>query len=398
MSETTEHPPLDDIWMRIPARLNQERSIQSALDAVAEDIARLVPFTHADLCLFDTPGWVVSYEVGISTYWSDRRTRLDCSPVRDVLIGKFPHMLADNAMKDLRQTFVGACCEPIFIHGLRSRVHVPLYGMGHVIGTLNISHHEANRYTLATVVLAARLAGLLAPAFQSLHIDANLRQMRRIRTETQAREEGLRRGSLQLTQALEQEHQRIGMDLHDQTLADLTRLLRELEGEGAPPSREVLGQRLAHCIDDLRNIIETASPKLLDLFGFVHAVRDHLERAAESDGLEVDIIDATDGAPDQLPSTVRTALYRIVQEAINNAARHARAERIWVNVMRDFGGALWVTVKDNGRGLGCGHARSCGMEHMRTRARLIAAELDVFDEEGTCVSITLRPHEPEVQT
>ncbi|WP_189444388.1 GAF domain-containing sensor histidine kinase [Salinicola rhizosphaerae] len=393
MSETAEHSAAEEVWVRVPALLCRERTIQSALDAIAGDIARIVPYTHADLCLFDTPGWVVSHEVGISTYWSERRTRLDCSPVRDVLTGALPYMLTDNAMNDPRQTFDGACCEPIYRHELRSRVHVPLYGMGRVIGTFNISHHEANRYASTTLELATRLSGLLAPAFQALHIDASLCRMQRTRAETQAREEGLRRGSLQLTQTLEQERQRIGMDLHDQTLAELTRLLREVDGSDLPLSREMLVERLANCIDDLRGIIETASPKLLDLFGFTHAVRDHLERAAESDGLQVDITDTTEGAPDQLPSTVRTALYRIVQEAINNAARHARAGRIWVNVMRNFGGALWITVRDDGCGLDRGnyreHSRSCGLDHMRTRARLIAAELDVFDEAGTCVSITL---------
>ncbi|WP_110686218.1 GAF domain-containing sensor histidine kinase [Salinicola aestuarinus] len=397
MSEIAAPLSPEAILMRIPARLNQQVSIQSALDAVAEDIAQLIPFTHADICLFDTPAWVASYEVGISTYWSERRTRLDCSPVRDVLTGKLPFMLSENAMEDPRQTFSNACSDPIFRHGLRSRVHVPLYGMGSVLGTLNLSHDVAGRYAHATVTLAQRLASVLAPGFQALQLRASLQQMSRTRAETQAREEGLRRGSLELTQALEQERQRIGMDLHDQTLADLTRLLRELQGDGPPPASEWLAEQLEDCIDDLRGIIETTSPRLLDLFGFTHAIRVHLERAAERDRLQVDIIDETQGAPDQLPPTVRTALYRIVQEAINNAARHACAGRIWVNVRRNAQAALWLTVRDDGRGLGGGHPRACGIEHMRTRARLIAAELDIFDDAGTCVSMTLPPLPLEVR-
>ncbi|WP_204352855.1 GAF domain-containing sensor histidine kinase [Salinicola peritrichatus] len=396
-------PPSDEqmrekVLMRIPALLAEQCEIQAALEAMTEQLGQFIPFTHADVCLLDTPGWAVSYEVGISTYWSERRTRVDCAPIRDVLQGTTRLMVSGDAVTDPRQIFPGACNEPILQHHLRSRISVALYSMGQVIGALSISHRDAERYDTACVALVCRLAELVAPTFLALHIAGNLRQISRIRAENHAREEGLRQGSLQLTQALEWERQRIGMDLHDQTLADLTRLRRELESGEAPPSREMLDQRLARCIDDLRCIIDMTAPKLLELFGFLHAVRDHLERATEGDGIDIEIVDTTDGAPDRLAETTRTALYRIVQEAINNATRHAHAERIEVRVAHDPSGALHIVVHDNGRGLCGARGRQSGMLHMRTRAQLIGAELDIFDQDGTCVAITLRCDEGGAKT
>merc|ERR1711969_87227 len=157
---------------------------------------------------------------------------------------------------------------------------------------------------------------MLSPYFHALRTAERAQQAALVRAEAQARKEGLRQGALELTQALEQERQRIGMDLHDQTLADLSRLLREGTSEGPPPRRDVLAGQLSDCIRDLRRIIDTAVPTLLELFGFAHAVRVHLERAVGDGAAEIEVIDRTEGAPDGLDATTRTALYRITQEAI----------------------------------------------------------------------------------
>lgn len=380
----------DDPFLRISAHLAGEVEPRAALAAVAVEIAEVIPFTHADICLHDSPGWVVSYEVGIQTRWSRTRTRVQYSPVRDLLTGKTDVMLTANAMEDPRYTYPGACCEPIINHELRSRVNVPMKVMGKVIGTLNISHGIEGLYRQDTVARAQILANVLAPYFHALHAFEKEQQAVRVRAEAQAREEGLRQGALELTQALERERQRIGMDLHDQTLADLTRLLRDVSGDAPLPERAELAGRITDCIDDLRRIIETAVPTLLDLFGFAHAVRVHLERAVGTAPVRIDVEDTTDGAPDRLDPTTRTALFRIVQEAVNNAARHAGASQILVRIGRDAADAgLCVTVADNGRGLMPDEGRHSGIAHMRTRADLIGAELDILTDGGTCVALTV---------
>lgn len=381
-------PPRNDVFLRISAHLAQRTDIASALEAVAEEIAEVIPFTHTDLCLVDRPGWLASYEVGIRTRWSRARTRVEASPIRDLLTGKCSHMLCDNAMEDPRQTFEGACSEPIFNHKLRSRVHVLMKVMGQTIGTLNISHETPGLYDADTVARAQHIADALSPYFHALHTAEQAQRATQFGEEARAREEGLRQGALELTQTLEQEQQRIGMDLHDQTLADLTRLLRDINNENAPGKAE-MAHRISQTISDLRRIIDTAVPTLLELFGFAHAVQVHLERAIGDESIDFSVTDQTGGAPDRLESTARTALFRIAQEAINNAVRHSGATKIDVSVEPLFPQGLVMTIRDDGCGIPKPLPRQSGLANIRTRARLISARLDVLGETGTTLRITL---------
>ncbi len=388
MPSTLAAPARGNVFLRISTHLAERTDIASALEAVADEIAEVIPFTHADLCLIDQPGWLSSYEVGIQTRWSRARTRVDVSPIRDLIEGRCDHMLCRDAMQDARQTYPGACSEPIFNHELRSRVHVLMKVMGQPIGTLNISHSTPALYDRETVQRAQHVADVLSPYFHALHTAKLAERAAQVGQEAQAREEGLRRGALRLTQTLEQERQRIGMDLHDQTLADLTRLLREVDA-GTPLDREALAERISETIGDLRRIIDTAVPTLLELFGFIHAVRVHLERAVGSQPIQVEVTDRTGGAADRLDPTVRTALFRIAQEAINNAARHSGARRIAVGLEPMPQGGLAMTVRDDGRGVPALPARDSGLAHMRTRARLIAAELDISNDAGCTLRVLL---------
>lgn len=386
-------PEVDAAFRRIAANLAHEVEIGAALGAISADLFQIIPFTHADICLLDRPGWVVSHEIGIRTRWSRRRTRVGVSPVRDVLLQRCPSMLTANAMEDPRYVFPGACCAPILDHHLRARINVPLRVMGEIIGTLNLSHMTEGHYDRSDLDLAGDLANLLAPFFHALHSAERASQAARQRARAQERAEALRRGALQLTQALERERQRIGMDLHDQTLADLTRLLRELTHD-APLDRARLARAVSDTIGDLRAIIDTAVPTLLDLFGFTHAVRAYLDRAVEGGPVAVAVTDGTNGAADRLAPTARTALFRIVQEAVNNAARHAQARRIEVRIEPEPCGGLRVTIRDDGRGLPAEMTRRSGLSHLQTRAELIGAELEVVSTGGTCVTVSLPPVQP----
>ncbi len=388
MSEVDLAPRRSDVFLRISAHLAQRTDIASALEAIADEIAEVIPFTHADLCLIDRPGWLASYEVGIRTRWSRARTRVEASPIRDLLTGRCTYMLCDDAMQDPRQTFRGACSEPIFNHSLRSRVHVLMKVMGQTIGSLNISHATPALYTSDTVARAQHVADALSPYFHALHTAELAHRATQFGEEARAREEGLRRGALELTQALEQQQQRIGMDLHDQTLADLTRLLRDVNKEDTPDSAE-LARRISETISDLRRIIDTAVPTLLELFGFAHAVQVHLERAVGVEPIAFAVTDQTEGAPDRLETTARTALFRIAQEAINNAVRHSGATKISVRLETLTPSGLVMTIRDNGCGIPKAPPRQSGLANIRTRARLISAQLDVLGENGTTLRVTL---------
>ena len=133
---------------------------------------------------------------------------------------------------------------------------------------------------------------------------------------------------------------------------------------------------------------------MLHLFGFAEAVENHLERAVRDSvpppsGV---LVDETDGAIDRLQGPIAVTLFRIVQEAVNNAVSHAGARRI-VMRLSAARGQIVLTVTDDGRGLG-GARRQDGMgiDNMRTRARLIGARFGLGagpGGSGTTVRVAL---------
>lgn len=387
--------PLLPHLFRISRALAGRLDFLSAIQSVAQEIGRFLPYDHLDLCLLRHDGTLsAAYETGIETAWGRSEiASLHHSPIRDLLSGRTEHMLTADAMTDPRFHFPGAFVAPILDHRLRARVHVPLVVGREIIGALSISSQAAGRYGLGDVAAARYVADLISPYVFALREGERSRQADIVEAEARAREEGLRRGARELTQALEQERQRIGMDLHDQTLADLSRLMRDLsrpDALAAGLDLDAVLARLDDCVADLRRIIDTAVPTILDMFGFAHAVRVHLERAA-GPGVRIEVRDDSQGAPDALDPVARIALFRIVQEAINNAGRHARASRIDVRIAA--ASRLRVTVADDGCGLAEDIRRSRkkgGLSHMRTRAQLVGARLSVRSgRTGTSVSVSL---------
>jgi signal transduction histidine kinase len=311
-------------------------------------------------------------------------------------MGEVDHMIAADACVDPRFSPSIPAHRPIYDHQLRSRLHLPMRVHGALIGTLSCSLHAAGRYGPADVRNARYVAEMLSPYLFALRASDQARQSAIVEAEARAREEGLRAGALRLTEALEQERQRIGMDLHDQTLADLTRLARRLErlqGSEAPdltPVTDGLHQAMGH----LRQIIEAAKPSVLHLFGFAQAVENQLDRAIRDSGqpLTGALTDLSNGAFDQLDATVAMALFRIVQEAVNNAVSHAQAGTIRVELALARG-LLGIVIEDDGIGRARpGRVSGQGIDNMRTRARLISARLTLSSgrgDRGTRIAISL---------
>ncbi len=378
-------------YLRISNHLAGNLDIRSALRSVKTEIEQILPLDHLDVCLIDEDRkWNTSYEVGMRTSWSSRRSHIDESPVRDILSGVCETMITGDATADPRYIFEGSASEPILRHHLRSRVNVSMKVLGRTIGSLNCSSQIANIYDENTILQVRNLADVLAPYFYALRATESAKREAVIRTEVQAREEGLRLGALSLTEALEAERQRIGMDLHDQTLADLTRIARDLNAASSRAEIRALQIRMQDCIQGLREIIDMSIPSLLELFGFQHAVRMHLERAlGTKPHIKIQVSDNSNGAFDALPETTRTALFRIAQEAINNAVQHADANMISVLIADDAG--YWMEIRDDGNAqISHEHPRTTGgLTHMRTRARLIAANFEIANENGTVVRVQL---------
>ncbi|WP_127145572.1 GAF domain-containing sensor histidine kinase [Pelagibacterium montanilacus] len=372
----------------------------SAIKAVAAEIGQFLPHDHIDVCITMVDGkYHSAFESGLVTAWGSLSSALiSRSPIRSLLWGQDPYILTADASLDPRFHFEGAFDTPIFDQILRSRLHVPMIVQGEIIGALSCSCHEADVYTREDVANAQAIADLLSPYFFSLRAAQLAQHSAIVEAEARAREEGLRQGALNLTEALERERQRIGMDLHDQTLADLTRLTRQVERLAERPqvdgqSLEPISRSLQRCMQELRGIIEHATPSVLQLFGFAPAVENHLERSIRDSGARIAsyLVDETAGAVDLLEPTVRIALFRMLQETINNAVLHSRCRTIHVTLRLEDTRVV-ALVSDDGCGLVSARARAGGgLDNIATRARLIGADLDVAaGMEGRGTSVTIK--------
>ncbi|MBM3269050.1 MAG: HAMP domain-containing protein [Candidatus Sericytochromatia bacterium] len=199
----------------------------------------------------------------------------------------------------------------------------------------------------------------------------------------------------------EEERKRIARDLHDDLSQSLLYVHMRLEelgtrlGKVDATSRWVLGEArdvLGKSLGQMRRIIGDLRPTILDELGLVAALRCHAESHLRPVGCEL-AMDA-DGATGRLPPVVEVAVFRIVQEAVNNIARHsgARQATIWLRIDPD---RVAGRVTDDGSGMAPGaHApqgaegTGFGLQGMIERAGLLGGSLTIEPaaDGGTTVS------------
>ena len=189
-------------------------------------------------------------------------------------------------------------------------------------------------------------------------------------------------GSEKLLEGAEEERRRIAMDLHDQTLSDLSAVLRGIqvlnsEGECGPQGAK-LEEDLQRTMTNLREIMDNLHPQTLDILGLGAALQSHLERhLSRGDLPEFHIYLSPEAEALDLSRPARLNIYRIAVEALHNVIKHARASRYEVTLdQRDQ--SVVLSVEDNGIGFTEPpeqeqHGR--GLNNIRERAKAIGARV-----------------------
>lgn len=206
-------------------------------------------------------------------------------------------------------------------------------------------------------------------------------------------------GSEKLLEGAEEERRRIAMDLHDQTLSDLSSVLRGVqsikkEKNGASSAAE-LEKDLKGVMSDLREVMDNLHPQTLDILGLGAALESHIERLHSRSGMpdyhlyvtpEVDKL--------ELPKLWKVTLYRIAIEAIHNVIKHSRASRYEINLDR-CNGELVLAVEDNGTGIDADRIASSsgrGLNNIQERAKAIGGRTRWLESRfttGTRFELTL---------
>ncbi|HEX8157288.1 MAG TPA: sensor histidine kinase [Solirubrobacteraceae bacterium] len=195
--------------------------------------------------------------------------------------------------------------------------------------------------------------------------------------------------------AQEAERARVARDLHDEVNQALAAVSIRLAAtaEGAPPEfAEELAetQRLAtRAMQELLALARDLRPAALDDHGLLPALRTQVRLFGER--FDIPSAFAADGTKPQLGEFEQLVVYRVVQEALSNIARHAHASRVKVTVMGCNSAEVRVTVTDDGAGFHANRLRDgrSGLTGMRERAMLAGGKLELHSAPGAGAVIEL---------
>lgn len=219
-------------------------------------------------------------------------------------------------------------------------------------------------------------------------VDERTRELARVNRELSARERS--RGELlrKVISAQEEERKRVARELHDETSQSLTAVVMSLEAMLTARAAGDLRQRLTEirgiavsALDEVHRLLHDLRPSVLDDLGLTSAIRWCAERHLEPLGIAVRCEFA--GLEDRLPPETETALFRVVQEAITNIAKHAEAETVLIQgAARD--GTVAIEIEDDGKGFDPERVTQdratgtgLGLTGMRERVELLGGTLTV---------------------
>jgi two-component system sensor histidine kinase UhpB len=195
--------------------------------------------------------------------------------------------------------------------------------------------------------------------------------------EMLARLEGERRDSARRALAAQEgERLRVARELHDELGQMLTAITLRAESAGAAEdpgaTLTAITDALQQSVSEVRRIARELRPEALDDLGLVNALIAMCGRLASASGPWIE----REFAPDlpRLGSDADIVVYRVAQEALTNAIKHAGATRIVLGLTHDAA-AVTLTVRDDGRGLPTSLAEGSGITGMRERALLLGAQL-----------------------
>lgn len=233
------------------------------------------------------------------------------------------------------------------------------------------------------------------------HLQGTLQHMTR---RVQAAQSSMRNYIGAITQAQEDERRRLARELHDQTAQALVALDHREQMlkpylKDDPAAASLLSEiraMIVEIIDDLRRIVRALRPIYLEELGLAPA----LQMLARDLGLDekMAVHFEKTGTPQRLIPGHEMALYRIAQEALNNAWQHSSASQIWLTVQFEAD-QVAITVRDDGKGfaaprhvadLDASGQRHFGLTGMHERAALIGAHLQIKSEPGTGTTIAVK--------
>jgi PAS domain S-box-containing protein len=362
--------------------LTQTLDIKTVIDTLLEFVCRLIPYERAYIAISENESRLTVRAVADSDpkldLSQDLNTfidALDLPNLREVYTRKKSLLVSDTLKYTGWTTFLEG-------ENIRSWLGVPMLAGGKVIGILVTARNEPDQYTDEHVRLVEGIVIQASVAIQNAWLFEQVR----------SGHERLQSLSRRLVEVQESERRFIARELHDETSQALTALkfgLRLLEQEIDQPQN--LLQRVADLkqltdkiLEELHRLAMDLRPASLDHLGLVTAL-DQLVKSTQ-ERYQLDVRFKTEGfsGEKRLPDYFETSLYRIVQEALTNAIRHASAQSVDV-ILELFSGKAVVIIEDDGVGFDTAVIRKrghLGLLGMQERAQMMGGNLQVESRPG----------------
>ena len=403
--DITEQKKIEEKLQRYSNRLKVLYDIDKAIlsaktfEAIAQntlnEIHKLIPFTRGSIIVFDFNTKTariacvnavkgISLSLGVGT-----RFPLDMFPnLEEFALGRI------NFFHDIKSVFFpSAKIQQLKAEGIRSYINIPMISQGKLLGSFNLGSDKLDFFTDQYVKISCEISDSLAIAMQHAHL----------MDEIINHQEKLKRLSAHIIIAQEAERKKISMELHDemgQALTAITINLSSIEkkilSKISPLEKEILMDTILlaeQTVDQIHDLSLFLRPAILDDLGLVPALRWFIERYAKRSKFEIEF--KTTGLDERLKESVEITIYRIIQEALNNIAKHADATKVIVRLEKKQE-MIYGIIKDNGKGFNLdevladnGREYGIGLIGMRERLAMINADFNIESCKGQGTQITM---------
>ena len=351
-----------DALARVAARLNTYLKLDEVLRAVCEEAMRALGVPAASVLLYDETRQELypAATVGLPAAYMENYT-----PVPRAIYDKYVQihgpLIVQPDLKTVRDLPNAALYQR---YNLCTTVVTSLVREGRLIGTLNVyTLHRPRQFTEDELAL---MQGLADQAVQAIEI---------VRLRQQAEKA-----------AVAEERSRLARELHDSVTQSLYGVYmyaeataRLLEAGDVPAAIEQvrdIHHTAREALGEMRLLIYELRPPLLDEQGLVAALQDRLDAVEGRAGIHTTLIADVQTS---LPPTLEDGLYRIAQEALNNALKHAQAQHIGIE-LRQSNGKVVLKITDDGIGFDPAMVQEgggLGLRGMQERSAHLQGRLEV---------------------
>lgn len=358
---------INDVGQRFTSILD----IGLVLNQVVELIQKTFGYYHVAIGLIEEDE--VVYRVGFGPLWDDpsfdfhpARLKVGDEGLSGWVAGTGQPVLVPDVKEDPRY---------IWMHNskTRSELIVPITVKKHVIGVLDIQSDSLDNFDETDLAVMQALANQAGIAIENARLYEQAQQL-----------------------AVVEERNRLARDLHDsvtQSVYSLTllaeagqRMIKAGDTLQVAANQQRLGEIAQQALQEMRLLVYELRPFDLKAIGLAAALEQRLEVVERRAGVEARLLIQEDLL---LSKEIEESLYRITQEALNNALKHANATAVSVSIT-SLAGAVLLEVKDNGRGFETelvGSQGGLGLLTMQERAAQVNGRLRIVSSPGEGTTI-----------